>query len=91
MTCFRMDNGQTMWRFCMENGIPYNTVWRYLERGFDVNTSIKIARERKGKKANHVKYFDEQGRTLHSTLSRNEYAVALRKIEKQEREKGVCK
>jgi hypothetical protein len=55
MTCFRLDNGQTLCKWCKEKGITYQYIWRLLEQGMSVEEACKKVIESKGKR--RVKYY----------------------------------
>lgn len=40
MTCFRLNNGETLHKYCINNKIPYCPIFRRLENGMSVNDAI---------------------------------------------------
>lgn len=70
MTCFLMNNGLTVHKYCKNEGISYASVYKRLEQGLSVKDSIKIAKKNKGNKRANAKYF-YKGKPISETHSRN--------------------
>ena len=79
MTCFRMKNGESMNSYCKKHKISYVMAVYYIEKGMDVEQAVKTAKEREGGKW-RLKYKDENGRSLLSQMSWNEYYRARTRI-----------
>ena len=57
MTCFRMENGETVHQWCKKNGFQYNSFWHRMEKGLSFDESIIGTEKAKGKGRSHPKYF----------------------------------
>ena len=57
MTCFRLQNGETVHQWCKKNNILYDSFWNRIEKGYSFEDSIKGAKEARGQKNSHPKYF----------------------------------
>lgn len=79
MTCFRMKNGESMNSYCKKHKISYVMVFYYIEKGMDVEQAVKTAKARKGGRW-RLKYVDDNGKSLYSTLSFNDYQRARNRI-----------
>lgn len=73
MTCFRMESGETLNRYCKRNGICYMVVYNHIERGASVEDAIRFTLENKkiGKALNNCKHFLSNGKTLRGACLEN--------------------
>lgn len=56
MTCFKTGDGKTLRKHCINIGLPYRSVYTFLEMGMSIDDSIKEAQKRKGNRYSHPKY-----------------------------------
>lgn len=56
MTCFKMGDGTSLRKHCLNIGLPYRSVYTFLDIGMSVDDSIKEAQKRCGNKFSHPKY-----------------------------------
>ena len=49
MTCFRLEDGRTMHKWCVDNDIPYYYFWQRIEKGMSFEDAFKdcIARKKR--------------------------------------------
>ena len=41
MTCFRMKDGETLRKYCLRKGIKYDSVMKYLDKGYPPEEAIE--------------------------------------------------
>ena len=82
MTCIRRKDGKTIRQWCLENNVPYGSVWNNVDKGMDVDEACQHSLERRGKK-NNSKYI-YQGKTVSSILGNTSsaYQTFARRIRK---------
>lgn len=81
MTCFRLDNGETVLRWCKQNKISYNNVYRRLEKGMSVEEAVADASKRLKKGESNRKLF-YKGKWIGEYLGSqtNSYYRVIRRI-----------
>lgn len=47
MTCFRMENGESVRKYCLKNHLKYERVYYFLNLGFSVDESICLSKRKK--------------------------------------------
>lgn len=57
MTCFRLDNGETVLHWCKQNNIPYNNVYRRIEDGMSIKEALEDVSKRLKKGEVNRKHF----------------------------------
>lgn len=57
MTCFRMQNGETLRQYCLKNDICYSAIYGRLEKGMTPEAAIAEYLPHKGRKDQSAKYF----------------------------------
>lgn len=59
MTCFRMDNGETLHQYCLKNNINYICIYDRIENGENINEAVEnyLKVRNMGKGCRHMKYF----------------------------------
>lgn len=73
MTCFRLNDGQTLLKYCKDNNINYSRVYIRIGRGLSIEQALAEACERRGKRSeNNLKYM-LGGKSVHSQLTPAEY------------------
>ena len=73
MTCFVLNAGQTLLKYCKDNNINYSRVYVRIERGLSIEQAIAEARERRGKGAENNLKYKIGGKSVHSQLTPTEY------------------
>ena len=73
MTCFRLNDGQTLLKYCKDNNINYSRVYIRIERGLSIEQAIAEALERRGKGAENNLKYKIGGKSVHSQLTPAEY------------------
>lgn len=73
MTCFRLNDGQTLLKYCKDNNINYSRVYIRIERGLSIEQAIAEARERQGKSSENNLKYKIGGKSVHSQLTPAEY------------------
>lgn len=57
MTCFKMQNGETLRQYCLKNDICYSAIYGRLEKGMTPEAAIAEYLPHKGRKDQSAKYF----------------------------------
>ena len=57
MTCFRMDNGQSVYRFCQENNYNYFSFFYAMEQGATFEEALENAKKAKEVGKSYPKYY----------------------------------
>lgn len=80
MTCFRLQNGQSVYRYLSELGVNYNSFWYRMEMGYSFDMALSEAIKNKGKKYSHPKHYYKGKPIIRLCGDSNRYFRVLRKI-----------
>ena len=82
MTCFRLQNGQSVYSYLTSLGVNYNSFWRRMEKGFSFDKSLNEAIKNKGKRFSHPTHFYKGEPIIRICGNSPKYYRVLRKIRK---------
>ena len=82
MTCFRLQNGQSVYSYLTSLGVNYNSFWRRMEMGISFDKSLDEAIKNKGKRFSHPTHFYKGEPIIRLCSDSNRYFRVLRKMRK---------
>ena len=82
MTCFRLQNGQSVYSYLTSLGVNYNSFWFRMEAGDSFDKALSEAIQNKGKKYSHPTHYYKGRPIIRLCGDSNRYFRVLRKMRK---------
>lgn len=83
MTCFRFEDGRSVHKWCVDNGICYNSFWTRMEKGLSFEQAIIEAKESKKRRWSHPRIY-YKGTPLCKIfhIGTKEYSRVIRRLQR---------